>query len=186
MRNKFKIGSWPIETIRLFTLERISCSEQKQLVWRQRSTLPSISLPGFNITAADADPVRSRREDSLAAELLCCRWMTFPIKQAHSSFRSTAIYLMGLNNNEPGLKKPAPEKFRLLQQMGSNKVGSIMWPANIQKWHQCILSLFKPAFCFGLLNRVTCRLSIRETFGRNLTEKGGDRAQKEILSRTLA
>lgn len=91
---------------------------------------------------------------------------------------------MGLNNNEPGLKKPAPEKFWLLQQMESNKVGSIMWPANIQKLHQCILSLFEQAFCFGLLNGATCRLSIRETFGRNLTEKGGDRAEKEILSRT--
>lgn len=43
------------------------------------------------------------------------------------------ICLMGLNNNELGLKNPAPEKFRLLQQMGSNKVGSIMWPANVQK-----------------------------------------------------
>lgn len=61
VRNNFKIGDWPIETIRLFTLERISCSEQKQLVWSRRSTLPSISLPGFNITAADADTVRSRR-----------------------------------------------------------------------------------------------------------------------------
>lgn len=45
-----------------------------------------------------------------------------------------AICLMGLNNNELGLKKtPAPEKFGLLQQMGSNKVGSIMWPAKVQK-----------------------------------------------------
>lgn len=56
------------------------------------------------------------------------------IKQAHSSFRSTAICLMGLNNNELGLKKIlAPEKFSLHQQMRSNKVGSIMWPPNVQK-----------------------------------------------------
>lgn len=70
MRNKFKIAGWPIETISLFTSERISCSEQKQLVWSQRS-FPNVSLPGFSITAADADPERSRRGKTALLQSCC-------------------------------------------------------------------------------------------------------------------